>query len=132
MQLETLLVDIRRDFTLTRETIDDSSAQRIVATPKPNRAAPGLRGAMLEIDPETKAIRQLVLNRLRNGQPLATVTYTLVETGTQDDAKYELEGHLPSKATILSRSNMAHLRAGVLSKFFGDGLAFGPREAKKP
>jgi hypothetical protein len=60
------------------------------------------------------------------------VTYTLVETGTQDDAKYQLEGHVASGATILSRANYPQLRAGVLAKFFGEGAVPGPRDGKKP
>lgn len=133
MQPETLLADIRRDFALTREATPDRSGQLISAALKPNRYSPVLRSATLEIDPETKVIRQLVLNRLRNGQPFATVTYSLAETGTQDDAKYQLEGHVPAGALILSRANFPHLRAGVLAKFFGaEGLMPGPRDAKKP
>ena len=135
MQPETLLADIRRDFTLTREALPDSSGQLISATLKPNRWHPTLRSATLEIDPETKVIRKLVLNRTRNAQPLATVTYTLVETGAQDDAKYQLEGHMPAGATILSRTNNPRLRQQVLTGFFGavEGLtAPPPRDAKKP
>ena len=134
MRPETLLADIRRDFALTREATPDRSGQRIAAALKPNRYSPVLRSATLEIDPETKVIRKLVLNRLRNGQPLAAVTYTLVETGTQEDAKYQLEGHMPAGATILSRTNNPRLRQKVLNDVFGaaEGAFAPPRDAKKP
>ena len=131
MQLETLLSNIRRDFTLTREPLPDSSGVLISATLKPGRYSPTLRGATLELDPETKVVRKLVLNRVLNGQPFATVTYTLVETGTQDDAKYQLEGHLPAGAAVLSRTTLPQLRDTVMRKFFGDTGVL-PRDAKKP
>lgn len=132
MQLETLLVDVRRDFTLTRESLPDSSGLLISAALKPGRYSPSLRSATLEIDPETKVVRRVVLNRLRNGQPFATVTYTLVETGTQDDAKYQLEGHLPPGAPVFSRTTLPRLRGEVLTKFFGGEGLLPPREGEKP
>jgi hypothetical protein len=131
MQLETLLSNIRRDFTLTREPLPDSSGVLISATLKPGRYSPSLRGATLELDPETKVVRKVVLNRVLNGQPFATVSYTLVETGAQDDSKYQLEGHLPPDAKVLTRATPARLRDEVLRKFFGDAAVL-PRDAKKP
>jgi hypothetical protein len=134
MQFETLLADVRRDFTLTRDPLPDSSGLLISATLKPNRWHPTVRAATFEIDRETKVIRKLVLSRVWNGLPAATVTYTLVETGTQDDAKYQLEGHVPAGATILTRTNNPRLRHQVLTGFFGavEGFLQPPRDAKKP
>ena len=131
MQLETLLSNIRRDFTLTREALPDSSGVLISATLKPGRHSPTLRSATLELDPETKVVRQVALNRVLNGQPFATVTYTLVETGTQDDAKYQLEGHLPPGASVFSRTTLPRVRDEIMRKFFGDTGVL-PRDAKKP
>lgn len=130
MQLETLLSNIRRDFTLTREPLPDSGGVLIAATLKPGRHSPTLRSATLELDPETKVVRRLVLNRVLNALPFATVTFTLVETGTQDDAKYQLEGHLPQDAKVFSRAT-PRFRDEVMRKFFGDAGVL-PRDAKKP
>jgi hypothetical protein len=132
MQLETLLSNIRRDFTLTREALPDSSGVLISAALKPGRHSPTLRSATLELDPETKVVRKVVLNRVLNGLPFATVTYTLVETGAQDDSKYQLEGHLPPGATIFSRTTLPRIRDEVLRKFFGDTAPVLPRDGKKP
>lgn len=132
MQLETLLSNIRRDFTLTREPLPDGPGVLISAALKPGRHSPTLRSATLELDAETKVVRKVVLNRVLNGQPFATVTYTLVETGTQDDAKYQLEGHLPPGSPVLSRTTLPRLRDEVLRKFFGGDGAVLPRDAKKP
>lgn len=96
MQLETLLNEVLRDFDLQRTT-DRAGApatQVVTATLQPGRQHPSLRHAQIEMDAETKVIRRLVLNRMRLGQPFATITYTLVESQPQDDSKYVLEGHL--------------------------------------
>ena len=118
MRVETLLGDVLREFDLRREP-GDGGTQVIEATLKPGRSHPGLRSARLEIDPETKAVRKLVLDRTRFGQPLATVTYTLVETRPQDDRKYQPEGHLPATTEIYTRDNQPRRRAELLTRWFG-------------
>jgi hypothetical protein len=96
MRLETLLDEVQRDFDLER-TADVAGmpmTQVVTATLKPGHRHPSLRQARIEIDAESKVIRRLVLTRTRRGQPFATITYTLVESRTQVDSKYVLEGHL--------------------------------------
>jgi hypothetical protein len=104
MRLETLLDEVLRDFVLERTTDGAGmpAAQVVTATVKPGHQHPNLRQARIEIDAETKVIRRLVLTRTRQGQPFATITYTLVESRPQDDSKYVLEGHLAAPFEVFT------------------------------
>jgi hypothetical protein len=129
MQVETLLEEVLSDFQLSRETgesLGPVATHRIRAEPKAGAAPPGLRGAVLDIDTETRVLRRLVLHRARRGMPVATVTFTLVDNRPQADASYTLEGHLRADAPVFSRDNMPWLlRAQRIGKFFGASLG-GP------
>jgi hypothetical protein len=121
MRVETLLDEVLAGFNLQRdktETIGSVATHRIHAELKPGASSPRLRSALLEIDAETRVLRRLVLQRTRKGQPLATVTFTLVETLAQNDDTYTLEGHLNPDAELLGRNDNFHKRASVVRKFF--------------
>jgi hypothetical protein len=121
MRVETLLDEVLAGFDLQRErseTIGSLATHRIRAEPKAGVSSPRMRGALLEIDAETRVLRRLVLQRTRKGQPLATVTFTLVETGTQSDETYTLEGHLNADAQRFGRNDNFRQRVGVVRKFF--------------
>ena len=98
LNVEQLLGEVLSRFELTRETgpgDSGSSTIRILATaPIELRPFPSIRTIELEIDAETRVIRRMVVRRVLNGQPFATVTYTLAETDALDPANYQLEGHL--------------------------------------
>src|SRR5262249_30465772 len=81
---------------------------------RPGRIHPGLQSATLEIDAESKVLRKVVLTRALRGARLATVTFTLVETGRRSDARYQLEGHLDDGAVIYSRDNQPQRRRLLL------------------
>jgi hypothetical protein len=61
---------------------------------------PSIRTIELEIDTETRVIRRMVVRRVFNGEPFATVTCTLAETDALDPAKYQLEGHLTDPSMV--------------------------------
>jgi hypothetical protein len=94
----------------------------IRATRKPGRWAPPLRSAVLELDTETKALRRVVLDRVGPMRSVTT-TYTLVETQTQADDRYRLEGHLVAPYEIYTADNQPQRRQQALM------LLFGPRAA---
>jgi hypothetical protein len=120
MRVETLLGDVLADFDLRREPPGPgSTAYRVRAEPKPGRAHPALRSALLEVDAETRVLRRLVLERTRRGKPLASVTFTLVESGARPDGTYQLEGHLDPGAPVYSPANKQRQRAPLLRAFFG-------------
>jgi hypothetical protein len=121
MRVETLLTEVLADFDLTREnteTAGPATTHHIRAELKPGVSSPRLRAAVLEIDAETRVLRRLVLHRTRRGEPVATVTFTLVETRTQSDETYTLEGHLNPDAQVYGRGSDWAQRTAVLRKFF--------------
>ena len=92
--MDQILGAVVRDFDLKRETSgrDPTSTTQVVrATLKPGRSHPAIRGAVLEIDAETRLVRKMVLERVSRGQPPAAATYTLIETRARDDGKFRLE-----------------------------------------
>jgi len=118
---EHLLNELLRDFDLTREAGSSPAVQVIRAELKPGRWTPALRSAVVELDTETKALRRVVLRRQPSGGRTVTTTYTLVETATQNDDRYRLEGHLVDPFEIYSTENQPQRRRDVLT------LLFGPR-----
>jgi hypothetical protein len=123
---QKLLDEVVRDFDLRREVSADGSGavtQVVTATVKPGRRHPTLRSARLELDAETKVVRRLVLERVRQGELLATVTYTLIETQTQDDKKYQLEGHLAAPFEIYTRDKQPDKRDELLARWYGPQAA---------
>jgi len=121
MRPDTLLDDVLRDFDLRREppAADAPGVRVIDAALKPGHAHPALAAARLELDAETRVIRRLVLHRTRGGQPVATVTYTLVETAPQDDGKYALDGHLLPPAEVYTRDRDPARRRDILRLWLG-------------
>ncbi len=121
LQLETLLSEVLGSFQLVHlppEIPDSSATYRIRAVPRYGRPRLGIGGALLEIDSETRVVRRLILRRVRMGQPLARVTFTLVETSTQPDTAYQLDGHLQAGAPIYTRNNQRELRDQWMRRFF--------------
>jgi hypothetical protein len=119
---EHLIGEILRDFDLVREDGPTPATQVIRASRKPGRWAPPLRSAVLELDAETKALRRVALDRAGPWRAVTT-TYTLVETQTQADDRYRLDGHLVAPFEIYTADYKPHLRRQAL------GLVFGPRAA---
>ncbi len=118
MKVESLLGDVLRHFDLEREPGDDASTAVIRATPRRGRPVPGLRGATLTIDAETKVVRKAELYRTVRGQPAATVTFTLADSRTQDDKLYSPEGHLTAPYELLTAASDPQRRAELVRRFF--------------
>ena len=78
-----------------------------------------LRGAELEIAADSHVLRRLVLQRTRWGRPTATVTFTLLEEGTQEQSRYQLEGHLDAGAPVFSFANKPGQRRLLMNGVFG-------------
>jgi hypothetical protein len=116
LQPATLFDEVLARFELRREDDGDPATHRIRAEPKPGAPpCPWLRSAVLEIEAESRALRRLTLHRTRAGQPLAVVTFTLVETRPVDDDLYTLEGHLNPGVKPYSASYKPLLRARLLA-----------------
>lgn len=120
LQFETLLEEVLQDFELKRMP---GAGHRIRAELKPGHSHATLRWAELDIDPDTKVVRRLVLQRTFHGTDVGTVTFTLEETGTQQDEAYQLEGHLDAGASIFTRENRVQRMRTLIEHF---GPHFGP------
>lgn len=107
MQVDRLLDDVLKNFDLTRVPPSDQSPTTIVikATLKPGSRHPALHSARIEFDEQTKVIRKLVIGRSLYGQPVATLTYRLVDTDNRDDRSYELVGHLEPEHELFDAAN---------------------------
>ena len=99
LNFEKWLGEVLNRFELTRETKPgdaDSSTIVVRATARArspcNPQYPTVASAELEIDAETRVVRRMVVRRVLNGEPFATVTYTLAETDALDPADYQARG----------------------------------------
>jgi hypothetical protein len=125
LNVEQLLGDVLNRFELTRETTSSSSDTqpstiRVHATARDTRRQyPSIKTADLEIDAETRVVRRMIVRRVLNGQPFATVTYTLAETDALDPNDYRLEGHLTEPSEIYSRDHEPQRRKELLTRWFG-------------
>jgi hypothetical protein len=139
LNFEKWLGEVLNRFELARETRSgdaDRSTIVVRARAKPRAVtpqAPYVGSAELEIDAETRVVRRMVVRRLSNGEPFATVTYTLAETNTLDPAGYQLEGHLSSPYEMYTRDNKPDRRKELLYRWFGPrtGRRFTMPESSK-
>jgi hypothetical protein len=125
LNFEKWLGEVLNRFELTRETKPgdaDSSTILVRARARAKHATPqyqSVGGAELEIDAETRVVRRMVVRRVLNGEPFATVTYTLAETDALDPADYRLEGHVSDPSEIYTRENKPERRKELLARWFG-------------
>jgi hypothetical protein len=124
LNVERWLGDVLDRFDLTREDVpadEDASTIRIKAKARDVVAiGPGVQSAELEVDAETRVIRRMVVRRVMNGEPLATVTYSLSETDALDPAVYEAEGHLVDPSEISTRDHNSQRRKELVARWFGN------------
>jgi hypothetical protein len=127
LNFEKWLGEVLNRFELTRETKPgDAASSRILVRARARAGAksatrqyPSVGSAELEIDAETRVVRRMVVRRVANGEPFATVTYTLVETDALDPADYRLEGHVADPSKIYTRDNKPERRKELLARWFG-------------
>lgn len=119
MQPDRLIAEVLRDFELHREDGPAGSPVHIIkADLKPGRWHPGLKGAILELDAETKVLRRVVLQRMAGEGVNLTTTYTLVETKNQDEIQYPLDGR-EGKREFYTASYKPDQRQRLLFPLFG-------------
>jgi hypothetical protein len=104
------------DFDLRRES-NGADNQLIRAELKPGRTNLFCRDVLLDVNAQSGVLQKLVVQRLRNGQPAATVTFTLVDSSEQADASYTLAGHLAADAVIYDRGSGPMKRGPLLAQF---------------
>ncbi len=133
LNIEQWLGEVLDWFEINRETSESPGTIRVrvkarQATPRPDAFArvgaykhpyPMVQSADLEIDAETRVVRRMVVRRVWNGEPFATVTYSLAETDARDSADYRLEGHLLEPSEVFTRDHEPERRRELLARWLG-------------
>jgi hypothetical protein len=117
LRVDSLLSDVLADFVVVDDGTTPSRERRVRAEPKPGRAHAFLRSATLTIDPETREVRQLVLERGLPNRPLATVRFSLRNSAPLADDVYRLRGHTDADAVVLGPEQPARRNAQLLRLF---------------
>lgn len=113
---EALLLSVLDDFDLKKT--ETESTYEIVAEPRP-RNRRWIRRIRIVIDRETKAVRELVLNRRLALFGESVMTFQLLDAHTADESLYRLEGHVDSDARIYTQDTRPDPRRSSLVKWFG-------------
>jgi hypothetical protein len=120
LKVDTLLNDVLQDCSLTESAVAPSSLTRmVVAVPRSERARLWLGNAELEIDTESRVLRRMVIVRNLLGKPLATVTFTLLETRPDDGTQYRLEGHLAEPIRVYEGNLEPKVKLALLARLLG-------------
>ena len=119
LELESLLDSFQNRWLLTSES-NSETTHTITARPI-RQTSHQTTETVIEVDRETKAVRLLSLVR-NEGTPIESrVTFTLVDSRSPDESKYEPRGHLEEPYGILTRQNSPEKRLEVLTSWFGSG-----------
>jgi hypothetical protein len=91
-----------------------SNTTVICGTPRAKHTRPRLRSVTVEIDDVTKIVRRAVFSRVRDGVPVADVSFSFDRSGSQPDSAYLISGHVGRDATILSSDQSLMRRRKLL------------------
>ena len=79
-----------------------------------------MRSATLELDDQTKVIRQLTLRRANQTDGgSTTVTFILIDTRPVEHTRYRLEGNLVEPFQIYDRDFQPERRREILARWVG-------------
>lgn len=124
LNVERWLTDVLDRFDLDREETADAADPSTIRIKAKARDAvplgPSVLSAELEVDAETRVMRRLVVRRAWDGNPLATVSYSLAETDALDPSKYQVEGHLSDPADIFTRDHEPLRRKELMARWAGN------------
>lgn len=111
LKLDVLLDMLTRRFHLDYNDALPASfpgTRRIVATPRDDRAPFGIQSVLLEVEPTSKVVRRIVLERVRTTtQTRVRLTLQLSATETKPDSFYHLESALNPGAPIHEKGDPA-------------------------
>ena len=113
LDLATLLETILEGHDLRR--VGGDRTDTILAHPR--RPAGKIGAVTIEIDRESLRVTGATLERRARGRPVATVRFTLEETGAVAEATYDWRSHVDADATILDRSSARGSRRDLLAEF---------------
>jgi hypothetical protein len=117
LELDSLLASFQDRWTLTNHA---SNELTYTITARPSRNSVRRIGeAILEIDRETKVVRQLSLVRDAGTISSSRVTFTLIDSRPPQESNYEPTGHLTEPYQILTSQHLSAKRTELLNAWFG-------------
>lgn len=119
LELESLLDSFQNRWSLTSES-NSETTHTITARPT-RQTSHRPTEAVIEVDRETKAVRRLSLVHNEGTLNESRVTFTLVDSRSPDESKYEPRGHLEEPYRILTRQFSPEKRLEFLTSWFGSG-----------
>jgi hypothetical protein len=116
LDLETLLASLLTDFGLER-TGRTGAMDIIVGRPRDGAGRSKFGAVEIEVDREAALVRSVVLERLHRGAAVATMRFTLEETGSRSDSLYEWQDHVDRDAEVRGRGLPPGGRRELLTEF---------------
>lgn len=103
LRLVSTLADLLNQFDLKRTNTGPDEPIRIEANPRgnPNSLLPRLSRVLIELDPKSKVVRKAVLTRAMNGETIGSIEFTLLETASLDEKKYEYRTHVAANHQVI-------------------------------
>ena len=110
LRLVGTLAELLTQFDLKRQPAGPNEPIRIEANPRgnPNSSLPRLSKVVIELDPKTKIVRKAVLTRAMNGETIGSIEFTLQETASLDEKKYEYRTHAAAVHQIIDGPRPPH------------------------
>ena len=116
LDLETLLASLLADFDLER-TGRTASTDTIVARPHPGTGPSKFGPVEIEIDRQSSLVRSVVLERRHREWAVAVARFTLEETASREDVRYEWRTHVDPDAEVRDRGSALGARRELLGEF---------------
>lgn len=116
LDVQTLLNSLLKDFDL--EYVErPGSYVRILARPRSDSGRSKYAAVEIEIETESLLVRNVRLERAIDRRHLATLTFSLKEVTSQEDAFYERQSYVKSDGEVLERGSIHAMRLERLRKF---------------
>lgn len=116
LDLGVLLDSLLKEYDLQRIP-KTSELDTIRATPRTTSDGRKFGAVEITIDPKSHLVHQVVLERTRQGWPMALVTFALEEVAPQAEAFYQWQSHVRDGAEVFSRGSRRGARSELLREF---------------
>lgn len=116
LDLETLLASLLADFDLER-TRRTGTTDTILAQPRAGTAPARLGPVEIEIDRQSWLVRSVVLERRHREWAVAITRFTLEETASREDGRYEWRTYVDPDAEVRDRGSALGGRRELLGEF---------------
>lgn len=116
LDITTLLESLLRDYDL-RFTGRTDRLRTIFANPRPGVTNSKYGAIEIEIDPQSRLVHRVTLERLKDQRPVATVSFVLEEIQPRDESFYNVRSHLQDDADVMESGTRFGKRSELLREF---------------